>query len=243
MPAIPKVDDQFWFDESRNALAQAAARQNEASAKVATALVWLWGVYTAAITVGTTLPAKTLELPLAVMIMLVVPIPLLLGGYVCATWAQVPPLVEFDPRSPTEIQQGFSLSMVVRRRRLAAALTMTALSALMVSLAISVASCSRPKAGPSLRAVHSTKADGAIAVAVTGVFVPSTAVHIRIVPITPSGDWDTKRIKTETVLSSPAGGIQIVVPMEAGASRYEVVADWTQNTTERGITTLTTVAK
>lgn len=235
----PKVDDQFWFDRSADAVTMAPTRINEAAGKVATALVWLWGIYTATVSIGITLPAKTAGLPTFTVILLILPVPLLLFAYVCAVWAQIPRHASFEPNAPLTIQREFSRDMSGRRTRLGVALALAGASAVLVSIAIMTASAVRPPPTPpmmpSLRAVLLPSETGPAAVAFTGSFPPATTVTFRLVPIAGS-DWDkSKEVTKLSLISTDTGIIQSEVRCVEGVKAVDVVAEWSQDGSRRGL--------
>jgi hypothetical protein len=138
MPAQPKLDDQFWFDYSKDVVEKSGTRRTEAAAKLATLLVWLWGIYTAAAAVGTALVKE--NYPTWALLFVIAPVLILPLAYWAATYAQMPSVLGFDPRSPDEISEAFSQNVTEKNARLHWALWLTLLSAVFVATAIVTAS-------------------------------------------------------------------------------------------------------
>lgn len=232
--AAPVVNDQFWFDHSKDAIVQGAERCNKAAEKLATALMWLWGIYSASVSVGVAV-LDTARVESFVLVMAIMPIPVLLIGYALAVWAQVPTLPEFDPRSPTEIQMAYSRSMISRRNRLTGAISCLLASSVLVSVAIIVQSTLAPEPEMFLRAAKRTVGH-CTAVAVTRHFPPNTAIRLRVIPYLPQGQAQPREWQ---FISSPTGSVQVEMPLSVTSDIFEVLATWDVDGTMRSIGTTT----
>jgi hypothetical protein len=238
MAAQPKVDDQFWFDQSRDAIEQASKRLTEAASRIGTTLIWLWSAYTAAVSVGSAFGAKY-DIPLAAEVILVIPIPLLLLGYVFANWAQVNPLVEFDPRVPQEIIDAFSESMRIRWKRLNIAVWLAIFAAVLVATAIATASIAKPNTAFGLTALVTPKANGVDTLFVSGHFPPKTLITFRFVSNAADGwnhvgEWT--RVTNKSVLSSATGELHLDSDVEHNPYGYEIISEWIDSGKTVGLT-------
>ena len=229
MAAQPEVNDQFWFDRSKDAIQNAPSQISDAGSKIATTLIWLWGAYTAAISIGAAINSK-FDVPFVTGIILVLPIPLLLLGYFFANWAQVCKLVEFDPRSPTEIQQAYDRSLHIRTRRLNIAIGLAVTSAALVAIAIALASLSKPTRQFAIHGILQPQRHGADMLLLTGHFPANTSIMFRFIALDEDGwnhvsDWT--RVSNVSFMSSDSGDVQVTVPLNHNPAGYHVIAEWT----------------
>ena len=141
-PVIPKIDDAYWFRYSEDLLTNAQKNREMAAATIQKLVIWLWGIYTASTAVGFTLSGKELTFWPAVIIASASGA--LIMVYWGTVWVQVPIQIEFDPRSPTEIKQAYNKSVEIKSRRLTVTLIASVVAAVMVSIALIVASVSKP---------------------------------------------------------------------------------------------------
>lgn len=141
-PVIPKIDDAYWFTYSEEILAGAQQKRESAAAAIQKLVVWLWGIYTASAAVGFTLSGK--ELSFWPSVIIAAASGSLILVYWGTVWVQAPIPIEFDPRSPTEIESAYNKSVVIKSRRLSITLFASVIAAIMVSYALIVASVSKP---------------------------------------------------------------------------------------------------
>jgi len=141
-PVLPKIDDAYWFKYSEEIVAGAQQKRESAAAAIQKLVVWLWGIYTASAAVGFTLSGKEFSFWPAVII--AAASGSLIMVYWGTVWVQVPIQIEFDPRSPTEIESAYNKSVAIKSRRLSITLFASVIAAVMVSFALIVASVSKP---------------------------------------------------------------------------------------------------
>src|SRR5690242_3503646 len=101
----PALDDAYWFTYSKDIVEKAVTSRNEQAARFQTFIVWLWGIYTASAAVGLTLGSK--NFPWYSTVLIALPSVILILAYWSTVYAQTPPYVGFDPRSPTEIMAAY----------------------------------------------------------------------------------------------------------------------------------------
>jgi hypothetical protein len=145
---VPAVDDAHWFAFSKTFVDSAIARRDAAAETLQKLVLWLWGVYTASATVGFALSGKELSLGSTAVIASASVALILL--YWATAWIQLPPLTQFDPRSPDDIRDAYNRVVLVKSRRLAFATALSLVAAAMVSVALVVASTAKPQRQPSL---------------------------------------------------------------------------------------------
>ena len=139
---VPKIDDAYWFEYSKNLLDGAQNKREAAAAAIQKLVVWLWGIYTASAAIGFTLSGKELSFWPAIII--AAASGALIIVYWGTVWVQVPIIAHFDPRSPTEIKDAYNNAVRTKSFRLNVTLVGSVFAAIMVSLALMVASVSKP---------------------------------------------------------------------------------------------------
>lgn len=142
MPAVTKVDDQYWLDEAKTIVDAAQAKPEEAATRLQTFIGWLWGIYTAATAVGFALSTKHLTFE-ATMLIAAGSVALIVVYFLCV-WVGMPIYAEFDPRSPTEIANAYTHSLQEKRDRLQVTIAMAVVASGIVSFALLVASAPQP---------------------------------------------------------------------------------------------------
>jgi hypothetical protein len=142
IPVVPKINDAYWFKYSEELLASAQQKRESAAAAIQKLVVWLWGIYTASAAVGFTLSGKELSFwPAAIIAAASGALIIVYWGTV---WVQVPVKIEFDPRSPTEIESAYNKSVDIKSKRLSITLFASVIAAIMVSFALIIASVNKP---------------------------------------------------------------------------------------------------
>jgi hypothetical protein len=104
MSIKPKIDDQFWFDMSYDMINDSIKRLKEGASKLQNLLLWAFGIYTGSAVF--TIEYKNIN-EIGILIILSLPYLLLIIGYWYAHIAQLPTTVEFDYRSPTQIEKAY----------------------------------------------------------------------------------------------------------------------------------------
>ncbi len=141
-PVKPFIDHAYWFDYSRKLIDGAQSRREAAAAAIQKLVIWLWGIYTASAAIGFSLSGKELSFWPAIIIAAASGALILV--YWGTVWVQVPVTHGFDPRSPTEIEAAYNSAVKTKSFRLSVTLFGSVVAAIMVSLALMVASVSKP---------------------------------------------------------------------------------------------------
>jgi len=139
---VPKINDAYWFDYSENILNGAHKRRDDSAALIQKLVVWLWGIYTASAAIGFALSGKELTFWPAFIIASASGALILV--YWGTVWVQMPVQIAFDPRVPKQIKQAYNKSVRIKSRRLNITLFGSVVAAIMVSIALIVASVSKP---------------------------------------------------------------------------------------------------
>jgi len=139
---VPSVDHAYWFEYSKSLLDEALNKRETAAGAIQKLVVWLWGIYTASAAIGFTLSGKELSFWPAIII--AAASGSLIIVYWGTVWVQVPIAVSFDPRSPTEIKGAYNKAVKEKSFRLSVTLLGSVVAAIMVSVALMVASVSKP---------------------------------------------------------------------------------------------------
>jgi hypothetical protein len=102
----PKVNDQLWFDISKEMVQKSHVNLNNAADKLQTLVAWLWTIYTAAAAIGLAL-AKLLY-PNWVIILIASPSIFLIAAYFLTAMVYSPTKIEFEVRTPEDIRKEFN---------------------------------------------------------------------------------------------------------------------------------------
>lgn len=217
----PKLDDQYWFDFSENLTKNAVTKRDEAAGKLQNLAIWLWGIYTASAAVGFTLSGKSLSILPTILI--AAASAGLIAVYWSTIWVQMPDLIEFDPRSPAEIKQAYSMLVTSKHRRLKFSLVLSVIAAVMVSLALLLASVPQKQTGlPDFDAAI-TGVDKQRSLALTGSIPKATDVTVSIQPV---GGEKVTAIQQRTFKLADQGLLQVSIPLETGATAVKVTIEW-----------------
>jgi hypothetical protein len=186
-------------------------------------VVWLWGIYTAGAAVGFALSGKELEFWPTFVI--AIPSGLLILVYWGTVWVQMPKLVAFDPRSPTEIEQAYSDILLTKNRRLGLTLLLSVVTAVMVSVGLVVASVdeSADSDAPSLQAAL-RRVNGESIASVTAHVGKAPRADLRFEPL-PGSDGVRDSILM-TVIPTEDGLIQTSTRLNAAADAVRVRLSW-----------------
>lgn len=185
-PIKPQLDDRYWFSLSEALVSKSQENREQAANKLQNLVIWLWGIYTAFAAVGFALSGKALTFWTATLI--AAASTSLIAVYWGTVWVQIPILVEFDPRSPTEIKDAFTKGIEIKNRRLKVTLFLSLVAAIMVSLALVLASVSKERESnvPGfVAAIHSTIGNRTLAV--TAIVGQTKKVLICACPLPPGG--------------------------------------------------------
>ena len=219
--AAPKVDDQYWFDLSKTLADDATTLRTEAAAKLQTMVSWFWTVYTGAVTIGA---VALKNLPGHILGWLAAPSPILVLAYWMTTRAQMPADIEFDPRSPDDIQRAFNDGMERKKLALSWALVLSFIAALVLAIALYLLGTSKERKAPVPPVVADFTATQQVAgqrfVRVTGVVPDANTARVTITPIEPA--------KPSVVVLAPVTNNVLVsnVPTGAEMKKYQVSVTW-----------------
>ena len=217
----PLIDDQFWFELSKEVIKSNTSRTNEAAAKLQQMIVWLWGIYTASAAVGIAL-SKT-SYTLLVIILIASPSSILIFAYWFALWVQMPTKYQFDTQIPAEIKDAHQKGVKTRRRKLICAIVLSLFAAVLVSLALFAASFSKQSVSAYLEAYHQSFQHQDIIV-VAGHFPADTKIILRISPVPHSPVPGTSK---ELLHVTPRSGeLQMNIKLDFTAEKYDVEVEW-----------------
>lgn len=220
----PTVDDQFWFDFSKEMVESASTTRNKAAAKLQQLIAWLWGVYTASAAVGIAL-SKT-SYPLLVVVLIASPSAILIFAYWFTVWVQMPVKVRFDPRIPDDIKDAYMRGVKMKGRKLICAIGLSLAAALLVSIALIAASLSKQGAAPFFEA-YCYKEQKLDFIALSGQFPADKKIFLRIFPIPRFGTpVESKKI---VYITTESGELNTNIKLDFIADRYEVIAKWMEN--------------
>jgi hypothetical protein len=228
------VNDRYWLGRARGMLDQAIRGRDDAAAKLASGVGWLWTVYTGAALVGVAL--RTQPLPDWAAGVLVAPALLLVAAYGLAVRAMLPIEVAFDPRVVQQIQAVHAHASEVKQRRLRLAGLVAGLGAVAVVAAVVVTATVRAApSGWELAAVVDRQSSGQAVVLVTAQMPPNSAVTVTVTP-TEGGAARVARL----VVAEPTGQVHAELPVSPGGPGYRVQAAWSDRAQQWTLTTSAT---
>jgi hypothetical protein len=228
------VNDRYWLGRARGMLDQAIRGRDDAAARLASGVGWLWTVYTGAALVGVALRPQ--PLPAWAVGVLVAPALLLVAAYGLAVWAMLPIEVRFDPRVVQQIQQAHVYASQVKQQRLRLAGLAAGVGGLAVVAAVVVtATVHDAPPGPSLAAVVDRQPAGQAVVLVTAQVSPGAAVTVTVTPTQP-GPGRVARL----LVADPAGHLHAELPIPSGGRGYRVQAAWSDRGQQWTLTTSAT---
>jgi len=127
---IALADERFWLDYGTRVIDSSHVRLEEGACRVATAMAWFWGAYSAV-----ALAAALTQGPFARCgdrLLIAAPATLLFAAYAVATWASLPIRTKFDPRQPLQVKRAYDQVEKTRAARLGVALALGAVGAVAV---------------------------------------------------------------------------------------------------------------
>jgi len=221
----PALDDAYWFTYSKDIVEKAVTSRNEQAGRFQTFIVWLWGIYTASAAVGLTLGSK--NFPWYSTVLIALPSVILILAYWSTVYAQTPPYVGFDPRSPTEIMAAYDLGVREKEKLLLKTKRWSLAAALAIGVALVAASLAKPTEKPTAKQLtapefNSEKKEAflsvwgrgiecknVIAISVFPKDSASTEPIKNIVPCAASGEFRTEfKLKSESEWKSGLAKIE-----------------------------------
>ena len=225
------VNDRYWLGRARGMLDQAIRGRDDAAARLASGVGWLWTVYTGAALIGAALRAQ--PLPAWAVGVLAAPALLLVAAYGLAVWAMLPIEVAFDPRVVQQIQRAHVHASGVKQQRLWWAGAAAGLGALAVVAAVVVTAAVRAgPAGPSLAAAVDRSPGSQAVVLVTARVAPGAAVTVTVTPIE-GGAGRVARL----LVADPTGRVHAELPVAPGGRGYRAQAAWSDRGRQWTLTT------
>src|ERR1700691_514030 len=229
-PVVPKVDARYWFNYSEGIVTKALDGRDQAAAKIQNLVIWLWLVYTTYTAVGFALSTK--QIPAGIKVMIALTSMALVGVYWVTVWVQMPIVVRFDPRSPTDIAAAYTMALRSKAKRLEITLilSLVAAASLVVSLILSGTSQETVSPRPSLKAELGTAPDGHTEVNVTAQLAKVDTAKLCI-RSTPKYWWPPPAAPDGSVICgsykpSDSGLLQVSVPTKVVSPTLQVVVTW-----------------
>ncbi len=221
----PLVDDKYWFDYSEKHVSTAVERRDKAAAKLQNLVLWLWGIYTTYAAVGFVLSKKPIGLLSTILI--AAASAFLIAVYVGTVWIQMPVVKNsgFDPRSPTDIRMLYYNIVSVKEFRLRVTLVLSIIAAIMVTVALIVASVSKAgQEGPNGFIAKVYSQENKHFIALTANIGNAEKALVAIKPIPSRQDPS----ETTTFVFSPTekGLIQTSIPVSSKVNQFEVSLEW-----------------
>lgn len=155
---VPKINDAFWFEYSEDLVTSAQENRAKAAEKIRDLVKWLWPLYTTGTAIGLGLADKVL--PFWEKILIAAGGASLILVYWSTTYIELPRLVSFDPRSPTEIQAAYEEVIRAKQKWLRISVALSVLAGFLVTLALVIASVNseeKPRPLELRTAVHTVE--------------------------------------------------------------------------------------
>ncbi len=219
----PLVDDKYWFDYSEKHVSTAVERRDKAAAKLQNLVLWLWGIYTTYAAVGFVLSKKPIGLLSTILI--AAASAFLIAVYWGTVWVQMPPLVHFDRKSASQIREKHGLIVKTKDIRLKVTLLLSIIAAIMVTVALIVASVSKAgQEGPNGFIAKVYSQENKHFIALTANIGNAEKALVAIKPIPSRQDPS----ETTTFVFSPTekGLIQTSIPVSSKVNQFEVRLEW-----------------
>lgn len=218
-PIKPKIDDAYWFKLSEDMVSKASEARDLAAGKLQSMALWLWGIFTPGAGIGFPLAGKVL--PFEAKVLIVAASAALIAVYWATVWVQMPVSIKFDPRSPTQIKRAYVQGANEKGKRLQIALGLSLIAAMLVTVALVVASMSKEqKAGATkfVAGIFLQNGNRMLAVTATVGQVPKVELTMR----SPASQAEPTKTKTLTYNPSEDGLLQVSLPMDGKDAPLEV---------------------
>jgi hypothetical protein len=233
-PSKPRIDEQYWFDFSDQLVQNTQQSPAEAAGRLQELVQWLWPLFTGGAAIGLSLSGQVFSwgrvaLVAAASVALV-------AVYWCAVYVQLPVAVEFDPRSPTEIQNAYKIGATAKNRRLKWTMVLSIVATFLAACALvwtTVApppSATAPWFSASLQAhgnIYRLALSGEIGMAgASGESPTSNKVLVKVQsPVSFSGSRATDEY--ELIPLGERGQLQTNLPLSFSADSAYVSLEWT----------------
>lgn len=133
----PKISPQFWFDLSKTLVENVPDKINESASQFEKLLLWLWGVYTPLVGIGTSAISLWANTPSpGTMVLLLLPCVLLLFAYWFVSKAKSTVLVEFSPDAFDSIERAYQNIIQTKNEYFEKAQKITLITCAIVPLSI-----------------------------------------------------------------------------------------------------------
>lgn len=123
------IDDSTWLAMGKGLIASTISTLNESAKRLGAMVGWFWSIYSAII-LATTILVDPSEAPHWVLL---TPVVTILVAYLLASFASLPTLVSFDPRSVEDIRRAYYRSVRNKLAGIYACVTFLFLSAVAIT--------------------------------------------------------------------------------------------------------------
>lgn len=141
----PLINDFYWFEVAKDLIDKAPEHINDSADKFKDLILWLWGIYTPIIGLGSSalsLFSKTSYSTTAIGL-LVLPSIVLLFAYWAATKARSSANVKFEPRSPEDIERAYFEGLKEKNKYYRLSQILAGISCALIPIAIMTANVSK----------------------------------------------------------------------------------------------------
>jgi len=151
------VNDKYWLGYAKKNIDSAEAALKDAASTLNKLVATFWGIYTTAFTAGSIAGKVQIGNPFD-LILFIMPIPILMIGYIITTRAQLPGLSteEIDPRIPEDVQKFYNLSVKEKKKQLHQAFALVVVAALSLTIALCLLNIKNSSQPPKSSSTTST---------------------------------------------------------------------------------------
>jgi hypothetical protein len=215
----PKIDDQFWFDMSYDMVKGSIERLRSGAQKIQNLILWAFGIYTGSAIF--TVEYKNIG-EIGILIILCLPYLLLILGYWQAHMAQLPTSVEFDYKSPTQIERAYIEGYSESNKRLNRSkwISFIGLLALAISLMLAFLLKNQMQEEFYLKAKIN---QGSHLLLVTGKFPENQELKINRISYFDNG---TMSLDSDTLLNSNTGLFFKSYPIAGVSNKIKIEIGW-----------------
>jgi predicted histidine transporter YuiF (NhaC family) len=130
------LGDRYWLARAKSMADSAITAREEAAGRIVTGVAFFWTIYSTVVVASLAVSQRASA---TLTIALTIPAAVMVVAYLVALIVIYPVDVQFDPRSPTDIERAYKYALQRKCQRLRAAVFCTSIAGVAVLMAILVA--------------------------------------------------------------------------------------------------------